>query len=242
VPVGASLTVGLGFGSALAVLLLLVWARRRRPDGGADSAVLLVASLGAVVCLIVWAWQFWWPSPSLLTPSRSDLAGADVKDACFSADGRELAVVRADGRLSLFDAASGKETRSWNMPPGVARPEYAEDGRHLLAVAEGKAYVLRLRPFDDDAFVLSCCEKVLSRNPMSAEALLARGHVRLHKGELDEAIADFTAAIGLDGKNAAAYLARGQALTDRGDYVGAKADFAEAVLLAPTLADSPKRK
>jgi hypothetical protein len=242
VPAGAPLTVGLCFGSALAVLLFLAWARRRWPDGGADNAVLLITCLGAVVCLALWAWQFWWPSPSLLTPSRSDLAGADVKSAAFSADGRELAVVRTDGRLSLFDAATGKETRSWDMPPGVARPEYADDGRHLLAVAEGKAYVLRLRPFDDDAFVLSCCEKVLSRNPESAEALLARGHVRLRKGELDEAIADFTAAIRLDGKNAAAYLARGQALTDRGDYAAAKADFAAAVLIDPKLADPPKGK
>jgi hypothetical protein len=243
VPVGAPLTVGLGFGAALAILLLLARARRRSPaGGGAEDAILVLTALSALACLVWWAWQFWWPSPLLLTPSRSALAAAKVSAACFSPDGRELAAVRSDGRLSLFDAATGQETRSWAMPAGVARPELAADGRHLLAFADRKAYVLRLKPFDDDAFVLSRCEEVLSRDPKSAAALLARGHVRLHRGELDEAIADFTAAIGLDGKNGAAYLARGQALTDRGDYVGAKADFAEAVRLAPTLADPPKGK
>jgi hypothetical protein len=282
-PSGAPLTVGLGFGAAAATLILPARSAGRNsheeddyfwrigapprgrglPKGVVASprslritkGVIAAAAIGLLVCLALWAWQFWWPSPSLLTPSRSDLAGTDVKAACFSADGRELAVVRADGRLSLFDAATGKETRSWDMPPGVVRPEYAADGRHLLAIAEEmptesaadgrplpavarrKAYVLRLRPFDDDAFVLCCAEKVLARDPKSAEALLARGHVRLRKGELDEAIADFTEAIALNNTNAAAFLARGLARTDRGDYARAKEDFAAAVLIDPKLAD-----
>jgi tetratricopeptide (TPR) repeat protein len=189
----------------------------------------------------LWVWQFWWPSPSHLTPSHSDLASAAVKAACFSADGRELVALRTDDRLSLFDATTGKEKHAWNMPAGVKQPEFSPDGRHLLAIADNKAYVLRLKPFDDHAFVLNCCEEVLRQNPQAVDALLARGRVRLHRGELDEAIADFTEVIALDEKNAAAYHGRGLARTDRGDYAGARADFAAALRLARKLDASAGR-
>jgi hypothetical protein len=247
VPAGAPLTVGLGFGAALAVRFLLGWVHRRwRENGGkrdsAEGGLFLVTGLGALVCLGLWIWQFWWPSPSRLTPSGSDLASADIRSACFSADGSELAAVRSDGRLSLFDVTTGKETRGWPMPAGVLRPELAADGRHLLAVAADKAYVLRLKPLDDTAYVLSCCEKVLAQDPKSVDALLARGHVHLHRGDLDRAIADFTQVIAQDEKNAAAYHGRGLARTDRGDYVGARDDFAAALRHDPKLAAAVSRR
>jgi hypothetical protein len=246
VPAGLPLNVGLGFGAALGVLLLLAWARRRSTQlsygPGVTARIRLVAIVVAVVCLGLWAWQFWWPSPSLLTPPDSDLASADIRAASFSADGSELAVVRSDGRLSLFGVTTGKETHGWRMPAGVLRPEYAADGRHLFAVAEGKAYVLRLKPFDDAAHVLSCCEKVLAQDPKSTAALLARGHLHLHKGDLDRAIADFTEVITQDEKNAAAYHGRGLARTDRGDYAGARADFAAALRRDPKLAAAVSRR
>jgi hypothetical protein len=245
-PAGAPLAVGLGFGAALAVLLLLALERWRwRNDVARQDDVAvgfnLVTILGALICLGLWVFEFWWPSPSLLTPSPSDLARADVKAACFSADGRELAAVRDDGRLSLFDAASGRETHAWDMPAGVMQAEFAPDGRHLLGVAGNKAYVLRLKPFDDDAFVLNCCEEVLRQDPRAVDALLARGHVRLHRGELDEAVDDFTKVIDLDKNSAAAYHGRGLARTDKGDYAGARADFADALRLDPKLADAAPR-
>jgi tetratricopeptide (TPR) repeat protein len=246
VPAGLPLSVGLGFGAALGVLLLLAWARESAresltqagdQDGSAVTArIRLVAIVGAVVCLGLWAWQNWWPAARRLAPSGSDLARADLRAACFSADGSKLAAVRGDGRLSLFDVATGKERHGWKMPAGVLRPEYAADGRHLLAVAEGKAYVLRLKPLDDAASVLLCCDKVLAQNPRAVHALLARGHVHLHRGELDSAIADFTAVIAQDAKHAAAYYGRGLARTDRGDYAGARADFAAALRHDPKLA------
>jgi hypothetical protein len=247
VPAGAPLNFGLGFGAVLAVFLLLSAARRLWPIISArrragEYCLFLVTSLGALVCLGWWGWQFWWPSPAHLTPSHCDLASADIKAACFSANGRELAAVRADGRLSLFDVTTGKENRGWNMPAGVKEPEFAPDGRHLLAVADNKAYVLRLKPIDEEAFVLNCCETVLRHDPQAVDALLARGHVRLHRGKLDEAIKDFTEVIALDGKNAAAYHGRGLARTDRGDYAAARADFAEALRLDPELADSSSRR
>jgi hypothetical protein len=245
---GLVLNIGLGFGAALVVLLLLARAHRRSPEAAAQYSSRLanrirVATIcGVLVCLGLWAWKFWWPSPSLLTPSGSDLASADIRSACFSGDSSELAAVRSNGRLSLFQVTSGKETHGWRMPAGVQRPEYAADGRHLLAVAADKAYVLRLKPFDDTAYILSICEKVLGQDPKSNEALLARGHVHLHKGELDRAIEDFTQVIAQDEKNAAAYHGRGLARTDRGDYVGARDDFAAALRHDPKLADAASRR
>jgi tetratricopeptide (TPR) repeat protein len=249
-PAGADLPlkVAVGFGAALVVLLLLARTARRAARAGdhcearITARIQWVSILGGAVCLGLWAWQFWWPSPSLLTPSGSDLATADLRSACFSDDGRELAAVRFNGRLSLFDLATGKETHGWPMPDGVLRAEYAADGRHLLAVAADKAYVLRLKPFDDTAYVLSCCQKVLAQDPKSIEALLARGHVHLHRGELDRAIADFTQVIDRDEKNAAAYHGRGLARTDRGDYAGARADFAAALRHDPKLANAISRR
>jgi tetratricopeptide (TPR) repeat protein len=153
-----------------------------------------------------------------------------------------MAAVRSDGRLSRFDVTTGKETLIGPVPAGVLRPEYAADGRHLLAIAKDKAYVFRLKPFDDTAYVLSCCEKVLAQDPKSVEALLARGHVHLHRGEPDRAIEDFTKVIDQDKKSAAAYHGRGLARTDRGDYAGARADFAAALRLDPKLADAVSRR
>jgi hypothetical protein len=245
-PAGAPLTVGLGFGAALAVLLLVAWVRRlwREDEANPETVTwgICLPILGALVCLGLWVWQFSWPSPSLLTPSSSDLTSVVVKAACFSANGRELAAVSSDGRLSLFDVATGRKTRAWEMPAGVKQAEFAPDGRHLLAVDGNKAYVLRLKPFDDDAFVLTCCERVMRQDPRAVDALLARGHVRLHRGEPDEAIADFTEVIALDEKSAAAFHGRGLARTDKGDYAGARTDFAAALRLDPKLADAASRR
>jgi hypothetical protein len=243
-PTGAPLSVGLGFAVALAVLALFAWEIRMAEPGVNEdflAPICFTAVLGAVICLGFWAWQFWWPSPSRATPWNSDLGRAHIRSACFSADGSELAALRFDGRLSAFDVATGKETHNWMMPDGVRRVEYAADGRHLLAVADKNAYVLRLKPFDHAAYVLSCCEKVLEQNPKSIDALLARGHVHLQKGELDEAIADFTEVIALDDKSAAAYHGRGLARTDKGDYAGARDDFAAALNRDPKLAAVPGR-
>jgi hypothetical protein len=229
---GGLLNVGLGIGAALALLVLLA----RAPE------VSLVAIPGALVFLVLWAWQFWWPSPLLRTPSESEMASADIRSACFSADGSELAALRITGRLSVFDVNTGRETRGWQMPEGVLRPEYASDGRHLLAVAKSQAYVLRMKPFDDTAYLLSCCDYLLEQDPKSTDALLARGHVHLRKGELNEAIADFTQVITLDDKSAAAYHGRGLARTDQGDYAGARDDFSAAISLDPTLAPANERR
>jgi len=117
----------------------------------------------------------------------------------------------------------------------VNRVEYAPDGRHLLGMAGRKAYVLRLREFDEAAYVLACCEAELADDPGSADALTARSLVYRRKGDLDRALADLTAAIRRDGTNATAFYQRGLTRADAGDLAGARADLAEAVRLDPRL-------
>jgi WD40 repeat protein len=76
-------------------------------------------------------------------------AGEELRWTVFSADGRLLAVVTAEGSLRLWDVAAGKESRRWKVPthavaarrgPGSTSIEpdllslaFAADGRTLFA-------------------------------------------------------------------------------------------------------------
>ena len=72
----------------------------------------------------------------------------------------------------------------------------------------------------------------------TASELVERGMARHAEGDPEGAIADFTAAIGLDPTHALAYLGRGSSRSDRGDLDGAMADFDESVRLAPDRPDA----
>ncbi len=67
----------------------------------------------------------------------------------------------------------------------------------------------------------------------TASELVARGKTAFQKGEYENAIKDYTAAIKLDPRAAAAYTGRGLALTKRGDPLTALGDFNEALALDP---------
>ena len=56
------------------------------------------------------------------------------------------------------------------------------------------------------------------------------------KGDLDQAIADYTQAIALDPKYAVAYNNRGIAYCDKGDLDQAIADYTQAIALDPKYA------
>jgi hypothetical protein len=203
---------------------------------------LVVSLLGAVVCLSWGAWRYFFPHPVRLSPSDSSLAKAEVKEVCFSADGQALAVVLKSGALALYDTVTGNETGRWVMPNDVDRPAFAPDGRHLLGLSSEKAYVIRLKPFDEAAYVLARCEAVEKKDPHLADALLDRGELRLRQHRPREALADFTKALRLDPKSARAYYQRGLAHTDTGDYVRALEDFDQALRLGPKLAARTAQK
>lgn len=58
-----------------------------------------------------------------------------------------------------------------------------------------------------------------------------QGHVYLHRGQLDEALREFDAAVDLDPANTLALTGRGVVRTKKGDLDGALADFDAAVRL-----------
>jgi hypothetical protein len=225
-------------------LVCLVWLCRSYLDvrapagvaklGGLVRLVCAAALLGGLVCLVWWGCL---AEPTLQAPSDSALVKTAAKAVTFSPDGQSLAAVLRSGELATFDAATGEQTGLWTLPEKMNRAEFAPDGRHLLGIAARKAYVLRLRALDEEAYILACCEAELKHNLGSADALTARGQVYRRKGQLDRADADFTEVILLDRKNAVAYYQRGLTRADAGDLAGARADFAEAVRLDPKLAD-----
>ena len=75
--------------------------------------------------------------------------------------------------------------------------------------------------------------EALRIHPDYADALVARGKVRMDQGELDEARADLDRAIGLDGANPAAWYFRAMLRRQSGDLAGAAQDLANALRVAP---------
>jgi WD40 repeat protein len=59
--------------------------------------------------------------------------------------GGTLATAGWEGRIILWDAATGQKRRDWQLPGIVGAIAFAPDGRHLAAVnANGTVYILRL--------------------------------------------------------------------------------------------------
>ncbi len=65
----------------------------------------------------------------------------------FAPNGKALASAGRDGRVILWDTATGAKWHEWLLPGLVHDVTYAADGRHLvIANGNGTAYVLRLPP------------------------------------------------------------------------------------------------
>ena len=72
--------------------------------------------------------------------------------------------------------------------------------------------------------------------PDYARAYADRGSARLMQHDLDGAIADLDAAIGLDPNDAGAFMTRGNAFDEKADFDRAIADYNEAIRLSPNYA------
>jgi tetratricopeptide (TPR) repeat protein len=80
-------------------------------------------------------------------------------------------------------------------------------------------------------------EEQLRRNP-NAEGYNTRGMIRLGKGDLDLAVADFTEAIRLNPKFAVAYDNRGVAWGREKEYAKSIADYSAAIRIDPKLVNA----
>ncbi|MDR0557102.1 MAG: tetratricopeptide repeat protein [Treponema sp.] len=88
---------------------------------------------------------------------------------------------------------------------------------------------VQMRPRQD------LCIAPVSSNDASYEAA-NRGDARKNRGEWDQAIAEYTAAIREDPNNVAAYYNRGNAFYNKGDLDTAIADYTQAIRLDPNFA------
>jgi len=88
-------------------------------------------------------------------------------------------------------------------------------------------------------FLLSCAstqkEKTELRN---AEFYFNRGVTSYKKGQLDQAISDYTKALEINPKYAEAYYNRGNVYSDKGQYDQAISDFTKALEINPKYAEA----
>jgi tetratricopeptide (TPR) repeat protein len=84
------------------------------------------------------------------------------------------------------------------------------------------------------------CSALIKADAKDATALYNRGAAFQSKGDVDKAITDYDAAIGLKPDYAAAYENRARAYVAKGDYTRAVADVTKAGELAPKVAVKPK--
>ncbi len=124
----------------------------------------------------------------------------------------------------------------------------------LLLLASGPALAqstddaeqcLRLGESEDDAASdrrIAVCTRAIESGVLSQEKLAvtlsSRGATYARKGDLDRAIADYDAALGLYPDFLAALLDRGMAYGMKGDYEGSVADFSAVILRNPKLAQA----
>jgi WD40 repeat protein len=85
------------------------------------------------------------PSERLVLPGHPVQGwGRTVNSVSFDADGRRLLSTGRDGRVVVWDAASGGILNEWKLPGLVPHAVFAADGRHIAtANGNGTVYVLR---------------------------------------------------------------------------------------------------
>ncbi len=123
----------------------------------------------------------------------------------------------------------------------VGKNDRVEKGHQFSIVRDGefvgKVIVEKVMPdmagcrvqFFKDGF-----EPQVPDEPTAAIELTMRGLERLQTRRIDEAIADFTAALALEDGLPTAWLGRGQAHAHRGDAEAARADYERFLALRPT--------
>jgi WD40 repeat protein len=105
----------------------------------ADGQRIVSAALDGTVLL--------WDPDQPAAPTA--LPGVDeyVAGLAVAPDGQTVAGIGAYGKLFLWDVASGKKLRQWQLDEGATGIAFAPDSRHLaIALVGGPVYILRLAP------------------------------------------------------------------------------------------------
>ncbi|MCA9194386.1 MAG: tetratricopeptide repeat protein [Planctomycetales bacterium] len=115
-------------------------------------------------------------------------------------------------------------------------PVVNDDGE-LVAVVEGhmtdaRSVSLYIDVSEVRAFLAEAMPLV---NATSVESLIKRGEYHFEAGRINQALADFTAVLRIDPKNANALAYRGLIFLERGDDETAKLAFETAISIDPTL-------
>jgi tetratricopeptide (TPR) repeat protein len=117
-------------------------------------------------------------------------------------------------RLAPVTGAVDELVTGVSLKFSVANVDVTPDGKHVFLTDTTMGVILTL-------------------TRIAKETAYQRGHAHAEKGELDQAIADFTEAIERDPKHALAYGDRGFVYAATGDQEKAQADWAEATRLDP---------
>jgi Flp pilus assembly protein TadD len=92
----------------------------------------------------------------------------------------------------------------------------------------------------DESLRIKACSALIQHDPKDAGAYFKRGAAYQAKGDMDNAIADFSKAIELKPNDGHAYENRGRAYASKGDYTHAVADVSRAGELTPKTASANK--
>ena len=91
---------------------------------------------------------------------------------------------------------------------------------------------------------IAACGRAIASGRYSGEVLASlhidRGYLRIMEGQLDEALADFNEAIGIDPNSVYAHWNRGDVYRKKGELWRARADYEKALSLEPRAEDKPK--
>jgi tetratricopeptide (TPR) repeat protein len=81
---------------------------------------------------------------------------------------------------------------------------------------------------------IAACNEAIRLNPLYAEAYIERARCFQRKGQLNEALADYTEALHINPNDVGTYILRGDLREmDMGDIDGGIADYTEAIRIAP---------
>jgi tetratricopeptide (TPR) repeat protein len=177
---------------------------------------------------------------ALTTRALFELAGHDKLHALADlAAADRLAAKGADSRLEMAQvymiapepSLSVTQLDMWI----VAHPDDSRMGPALAT----RCYARGLLGRDLD-LALADCEGALKRDRKSAQALDARGLVRLRRGEFDLAITDYDAVLALQPRAALSLYGRGLAKLRKGMTAEGKTDIAAATVLRPGVTEQAK--